>query len=373
MLNFNYDDIFGSSKKTEKVEKVEKVEKNVDEITNPSEYPVFTKEKIYAGTPVGEKITATNTKKVEKPFVEKNEKQENAKSEIEVLKKQEVATNSSNSNKNFVGKFLEKVVEYAETSGDTLDSKTKALAVDIITSTNKTLVTQQINWGEVDVQGCGLVSQIKRYAKLGLSMEDKLYVDLRNNNKTGKKDIFVKPQYQALEKLMVRYFAKPILRFKEDVVCVGDDVTEEEDFVTGLSRITSHTRNNSIDRNKLDNIIGAYKIAYVLEGNTIVQYVVKIDKNRIKRAYNASPSREKTVWNLDSRKMVLKTVTWEMWNDKNIRAFMVFPEDIVQNLSVLEESEQMDWNAETKYQKVEEVQNNVKKEIATEDYEELDF
>lgn len=360
-MNYNYDDIFSRSFKEEKNE--EKREEKNEDVKN-----VFEKENVK----VNEKTTTkkeTKKEEIGKQTFEEPYKQQ----EVAVVKEPQKNAVAAQKPTTFVGKFLEKVVEYAETSGEVLDNKTKALAVDIITATNKSLVGNQINWGEVDVQGCGLVSQIKRYSKLGLSMEDKLYVELRNNNKTGKKDIWIKPQYQALEKLMVKFFSKPILRFKEDVVCLGDEIIEEEDFNTGLTHITKHDRNTKIDRNKLENIIGAYKIAYVLEGKNIVQYVVKIDQNRIKRAYNASPSKEKTVWNLDSKKMVLKTVTWEMWNDKNIRAFMIFPEDIVQNISVLEETEQMDWNAETKYQKVEEAQEDVKKAIATEEYEELDF
>lgn len=290
-----------------------------------------------------------------------------------VEKKHEVQTADNNVNKTLVGKFLEQVVKYAETSGEELDQQTKTLAVDIITGANKKLVSDGLQWKQVDIQGCGLVGQIKRFAKLGLTMEDKLYVDIRNNGKTGMKDIHIKPQYQALEKLMVNFFTKPIVRFKEDIVCVGDEIGEEEDFSTGLFKITSHKRNTKIDRNKLDNIIGAYKIAYVIENNELVQYVVKIDKNRINRAYKASPSREKTVWNEDTRKMVLKTVTWEMWNDKNIRAFMVFPESIKRDISVLEESQEMEWNKETQFKNVSQAQENVEEKVATDDIIEMDY
>ena len=269
--------------------------------------------------------------------------------------------------------FLNQVVKYAETSGEQLDQKTKSLAVDIITFSNKKLKENAVSWKDVDIAGCGFVSQIKRFAKLGLSMEDKLYIDIRNNNKTGLKDICIKPQYQALEKLMVKYFTKPILRFKEDIICVGDKVVEEEDFATGLNKIVRHDRNNEIDRNNLENIIGAYKIAYVLENNSIVQYVVRIDKNRIMRAYKASPSREKTVWHNDTVKMVKKTCTWEMWNDKNIRAFMVFPEEIIKDLGILEESQEMEWNAETKYNNVEQAKENIEENVANGEEVSMDY
>lgn len=273
-----------------------------------------------------------------------------------------------------VEKFLTQVVNYAETSGEILDQKTKTLAVDIITGANKVVVGNQYRWSEIDIQGCGLISQIKRYAKLGLTMEDKLYVDIRRNGKTQLYDITIKPQYQAIEKLIVKYFQLPVIRFKEDVICIGDELVEEEDFLTGLSKITNHKRNNDIDRNKLDNITGAYKIMYIKDvDGKINQYVIKVDKNRIDRAYKASPSKEKTVWNMDTRKMVLKTVTWEMWNDKNIRAFMKFPEDVMEDLSVLEDTSEMDWNAETKFNNVNQAQENVQVNVATGEIINMDF
>ena len=81
----------------------------------------------------------------------------------------------------------------------------------------------------------------------------------------------------------------------------------------------------------------------------------------------ASSSREITVWNNDTRKMVLKTVTHEMWNSELIRPFMNFPDDIMEDISVLEETEEMDWNKETKFDNVEEVQEEVNQKVASED------
>lgn len=301
-------------------------------------------------------------------YIPKDKINPNANNSMDVIeKKNEVVNNNNNGKKmTLVEKFLTEVVAYAQTSGETLDSKTKALAVDIITATNKALIGQQIGWNMVDVAGCGVVSQIKRWAKLGVSMEDKLYPDIRKNGKTNLFDLVIKPQYQTVEKLIVKYFMLPVLRFKEDIICIGDELIEEEDFDTGVNRIKGHKRNDKIDRNKLDNIIGAYKIMYVKDSlNNIVPYTIKIDRNRIERAYKASPSREKAVWNVDSRKMVLKTVTWEMWNDKNIRAFMKFPEDITNDLSIIEETNEMDWSAETKFNSVNQAQDSVQKNVGS--------
>lgn len=300
-------------------------------------------------------------------YIDEKEKNENKEIKQELVEKEKINTQVSTPQKaTLVEKFLTQVVNYAETSGEILDQKTKTLAVDIITGANKVVVGNQYRWNEIDIQGCGLISQIKRYAKLGLTMEDKLYVDIRKNGKTNLYDINIKPQYQTIEKLIVKYFMLQVLRFKEDVICIGDELVEEEDFSTGLTKITAHKRNNNIDRNKLDNIVGAYKIMYIKDVDGVInQYVIKIDKNRIDRAYKASPSREKTVWNLDTRKMTLKTVTWEMWNDKNIRAFMKFPEDVVNDLSVLDDTNEMDWNAETKFNNVNQVQESTQVNVAT--------
>ena len=87
----------------------------------------------------------------------------------------------------------------------------------------------------------------------------------------------------------------------------------------------------------------------------------------------ASSSREKTVWNNDTRKMVLKTVTHEMWNSELIRPFMNFPDDIMEDISVLEETEEMDWNKETKFDNVEEVQEEVNQKVASEDIIDVTF
>ena len=268
-----------------------------------------------------------------------------------------------------VQQFLQNVVDYASFSGEILSEKTKTFAVDIITMANKMVTTQNSNWNNVDIKNSGFISQIKRWSKLAISSTDHLYIDLRNNSLTGKKDIMIKGQYQTYEKLMRLYFIKKdtIKRFKSDVICVGDELIKEEDFETGLTKLVNHKRNESVDRNKLDNIRGAYKIAYVQEGDKLVQYYVEIDKNRIERAMKASASREKTVWNNDTRKMVLKTVTHEMWNSELIRPFMNFPEDILEDISVLEESEEMDWNKETKYDNVGQVQNNVNSKVASDD------
>jgi len=263
--------------------------------------------------------------------------------------------------------YLDKVVEYAKTSGEQLNQKTKDFAVDIITMTSKKLASDKTSWNELDIVGCGFPSQIKRWAKLGVGQNDNLYLDIRNNNKTGKKDIAIKPQYQTLEKLITLYYYKPVERFKTEIVCVGDVVIRDEDFETGLTKITGHKRNMDIDRNNLDNMVGAYKIMYFRETNgELKQLVVEIDRNRIDRAYNASPSKEKTVWKADSVKMVKKTVTWEMFNSENVRPFMQYPDDVVRygDQTIITENEEMNWDNEKKYENVENANEEIRGNIA---------
>lgn len=271
-------------------------------------------------------------------------------------------------------RMLAQVIKYAETSNEKLDQKTKSLAVDIITMTNNALLGNLYGatWKNVDIVGCNIIGQIKNWAKIGVSTNDKLWVDIRRNkNKPGMFDVSIKPQYQTIEKIIVKYFNKNfnVLRFKEDVVCIGDDLVVEENFETGLDKIVKHVRNEKIDRNKLDNIVGAYKIIYIQNNTTseLISYLVRIDKDRINRAMNASSSKDKATWKSDCKKMVLKTVTWELYNDKNIRPFLVFPEELASDITIIEESAEMNWNAEKKYETTAETQTEIKDNVATND------
>lgn len=293
----------------------------------------------------------------------------NVMNSVQEVKKEEKKLPS----KPLAERFLEQVQNYALISGEQLTEKTKTLVCNLVTSANKQILANGLAWKDVDIQGCGFFAQLKHWAKVGLTSEDKLYVDIRKNGKTGLNDIQIKPQYQSIEKLMKMYFHKPIIRFKTEVICMGDQLVKEEDFETGLIKLVNHIRNNEIDRNNLDNINGAYKIAYVEECGKLVQYYVEIDKNRINRAYNASPSREKTVWKQDTQKMVKKTATWEFYNSENIRPFMIYPEDIVNDIKIVNESEEMDWNKETKHHSVEQAQEEAQTKVATEDVIDVTF
>src|SRR5690554_1309892 len=215
--------------------------------------------------------------------------------------------------KQMVSRMVNQVVAFANIESTPLTDKEKSYATGIVSAVIKKVEEENVDWNVVDVKN--VVEQIKSYARLGLSIADnELYIDMRNNGKTGKKDINIKKQYQGIEKELVKWCKKPIVRFYQDIICKGDKFITKVDFETGLKKVLEHEINNDIDRNKLENITGAYKIAYVHEDEKLVQYLCEIDKNRIMRAYNASPTKEKAIWKADTQRMVLKTASWCLYN-----------------------------------------------------------
>lgn len=226
-----------------------------------------------------------------------------------------VKNNLPDIGKKMVGNMIEQVNAFANLGGTQLSPIEKSYASSIVMAVFKQVEERKINWNDVDVKP--LIEQIKVYSRLGLSIADsELYIDIRRNGKTGKQDINIKKQYQGVEKEMIKWSTKKIVRFKKDVICTGDDFEVETDWDTGLDRIVKHVKNNDVDRNKLENITGAYQIAYVDEkgDGKLTQYTVVIDKNRIERAMKASPTTDKPIWKADTQRMVLKTATWSLYN-----------------------------------------------------------
>jgi hypothetical protein len=235
----------------------------------------------------------------------------------EIVRKEE--TTLSDVGQKLTTYLLDQTQSFAKIEGTELTGEEKIFAVNTICDIDKKLREQGIQWSAVDVTGCKIPQQIKRYARLGLSTSDnEIYVDVRWNGKTGKQDVYIKKQYQGVEKEIIKYCSKPIDHFKRGVICVGDEFEVEEDFETGYDKVTKHVKNpdKTLDRNLLDNITGAYEIAYEKTADgKYVQHVARIDKNRIMRAFNASASREKTVWKNDTQRMVLKTAAWVLYNN----------------------------------------------------------
>lgn len=284
-------------------------------------------------------ISQTATKTTEKPKTEVVQKTETAVKEVKDV------------GQGLIKSMLNQVEIFAEQEGTQLTTEEKVFAVNTICDMDKKLRESGNNWGQIDYIGCKIPQQIKRYARLGLSTsESEIFIDIKYNGKTGKHDMFIKKQYQGVEKEIIKYCTKKIDHFKRGIVCEGDEFEIDEDFETGYDKVTKHKKNMDIDRNLLDNIIGAYSIAYEKTANGYVQHVAYIDKNRIMRAYNASPSREKTVWKNDTQRMVLKTAAWVLYNN-HLKPYIEIPTSIKKDWE--ETNEQMEFdslNAESQEQ-----------------------
>lgn len=227
--------------------------------------------------------------------------------------KQTAAVQVPDIGKKALRNMLSQVEQFASIENTPLTKKEMTYASDIVMAVIKKVEESKVSWNDVDVKD--VVGQIKRYARLGLSIsENELYVDMRNNGKTGKKEINIKKQYQGIEKELIKWCSKKIVRFYGDIICTGDTFETEIDFKSGIENVVKHKKNLDIDRNKLDNITGAYKIAYIEENGKLVQYPVIVDRNRIMRAYNASPTNEKPIWKADTQRMVSKTASWCLYN-----------------------------------------------------------
>ena len=270
-----------------------------------------------------------------------------------------------------ITQMLNQVNSFANLENTQLTKKETQYAVGIITNINKKVVSDKLKWGDLDIVGCQLPAQIKRFARLNLQLENQeIFIDIRNNGKTGLKDINLKLQYQGLEKLLMKYCTfgdKKIIRFYKDVICKGDKIVEKPNLSTGLLELKDHEyfQTDDVDyRNKLENIIGAYAIAYVEENGKLNPYVAKIDKNRIERARTSAMTQN--IWNKDTRKMVLKTAVIELYN--SLKPFIVMPQDLVAELDNINKSE-TDFSKDFTHDNFEDVKEEVKESVATEEIE----
>ena len=321
-----------------------------------------------------EAVKGTETPKVEVKekgdtvaFVD-NETGEVEEAKVEVVEDKPVVTSTTtNAIQSFTEQMFTNILKETSGTEETFTARDKTIASDIISSIYKAVISNDKigGWKDVDMVSNNVPNQIKRWAKLGISTQDKLYPDIRKNGKTGKFDLVIRGQYQTIEKMLVKYCTKKIFRFKTDVICVGDEFETDFDFAKGQDIVIKHVFAKDVDRNDLTNIIGAYKIAYVKEDDgSITQLLVQIDKNRIMRAYNSAQT--KNVWNTDTRKMVLKTVTWEMWNSEVVRPFMLFPDEIIEDLDIVNESEDVDFkNKDFKYGTIDGAKDDALKKIGT--------
>ena len=253
-------------------------------------------------------------------------------------------------------RMLIQVEQFAQIEETPLTAKEKSYAAEIVMGVIKAVEERQISWSEVDVKN--VIGQVKRYARLGLTMSNaEIYPDIRKNGKTGKYEVNIKKQYQGIEKELIRWCSKKIVRFLDGVICKGDEFETEVDFELGLEKIVKHKKNKSVDRNKLENITGAYKIAYVEENGKLVQYAVIIDRNRILRAMAASPTNDKPVWKADTQRMVLKTASWCLYQYV-LRPFVNVPIELKDDWAKTQDEMNFNTIAEAEVIAQEEVENN---------------
>lgn len=243
--------------------------------------------------------------------------------------KNEATSAVAKANKGFSAVMMSKVDEVAVSSGTALSVKDRNFAQDIILSTYKKMIEDDTNPSDVNFIGCNFPGQVKRFARLGLSLNEKeIWIDIRNNSKSGKKDINIKIQYQGEEKLLSKFCKKNggIKNIIKDVIMEGEQLVTSRNFATGDYIITDHKIPDILHRNisvkTKDNVIGAYAIAYHLDGS---QTAVIIDKDRIERASKAAKTQ--AIWTSDYKKMVLKTVVHELYGE--LSKFNVIPDELL--------------------------------------------
>ena len=181
--------------------------------------------------------------------------------------------------------------------------------------------------------------QTKHFAKLKLSFQDgEIYIDVRNNKDTGKKDVRVMKQYQGIRKLAARWIRPDmkIVDWKDGVVCDGDTYSYEYDYMTGTS-ILKYKANPNVNHDDLTKITHAFAIAYIeIDGKPRVPYICVIDKSRIMKAFNASAAKDKGPWSNHTARMVRKTAYWCLYNDI-LAPFIDIPSDLQTSFAATED------------------------------------
>lgn len=236
--------------------------------------------------------------------------------------------------------------ELINTQKISLTQEEKAFGVSILANLSKRCLDEKIDVSLLQITD--FLEQVKHYAKLKLSIaEGEIYLDIRNvyeprpKTDTSPKKLLYKlvkisRTYQGMQKLLMTYCSKDIVRFKDGIVVDGDTFEAVDDFDTGITKI-KHIKNLAANRTNYNAIKYAYAIAYVNELGTIVPYTCLIPKQRIDRAKNASKT--DLVWKSDMDRMVTKTAYWCLWS--MLKPFITFPSSVGESLSATED--EMDW------------------------------
>lgn len=292
-------------------------------------------------------------------------------------KKDTSAANAvAKANTDFKVYMMDKVDGVAALSGTQLSPKDKTFANDIILNTYKKMMEEDINLNDINFMGCNFPGQVKRFARLGLSLNDKeIWLDIRNNTKAGKKDINIKVQYQGEEKLLSKFCKKNdgVKNIIKDVILEDEELVQKRDFKTGDYEIIDHKIPDILNRNisfkNKEKVKGAYAVAYHNDGT---QTAIIIDKDRIDRAMKAAKTAN--IWQSDFKKMVLKTVVHELYQE--LSKFNVIPDELLKDYTEMviakdEVQAEINANANKEFIDADFVENEVAKEIENDAHPEL--
>jgi recombinational DNA repair protein RecT len=234
----------------------------------------------------------------------------------------------------FKNTMIAKVEAEAKASKTELTVMQASNAVEIINEVYTKLDNDGVNFSDVRWSQCNFPAQVKRFARMGLSLHDKdFYVDIRNS-KYGGKTVGLWMQYQGKEKLLLRYCTKGggIVDIIYDVVLENEELSTHRNFKTGQFEIVDHKIPDITNREATEKTIkGAYAIAYHKNGT---QTFVIVDRERIKRARDASATKNGGPWKTDYKAMVIKTAANELY--KNLTKFIEIPDDMKQDFMDIE-------------------------------------
>ena len=244
-----------------------------------------------------------------------------------------------------------------------LTKKEKSFAIKTIAHLNKKLTEMGINLNALAAEKCMLPLQIKAIAKLGLDFDNhEVWLDIRNNKDNPvlqrdgqdimvngqpfrQKDVFIKKQYQGIEKEIVQFCTKNIVRFKRFVVLKDEKLLIEEDFKTGkdiIVGIENKREDHDTARHEYKNIHSAVVIAYEeLENGDIIQHWAQVDKNRLDRAKRMKATNGEGMWGSDTLKMVLKTASWELYKTI-LRPYIVIPDELRDDYHTIDKNDYID-------------------------------
>jgi len=344
------DDLFGDTPKQEKKPaqaKAQEEKVEVVETQKPIEQPTQ-KVEIVENVKIDKESGEVLEEKVEPKKVEpKSEPKPTPKATQVAVKSPTYAITENITNE---------IKSMVELNNETWSPKEQAVAANIISITDKVVRTNNYSWKQIDMIGNDVVGAIKHWAKLGVDGYDYLHPMIRKNPNTGKLDLTFEPQYQTFQKLITKYCTKKIFNFIADVICIGDELDYHFDYRLGKDVFNDFKPNPKRNPNDMNQITGAFAIAFYQEDGEVKQIVEKIDKEAILQAYNAAKTHK--IWDTYTEKMVKKTAIRALFKGDKIRPFMKYPDEIVGDLSVIDEESDVDFsNKDRKYKDIVEAEN----------------